>query len=98
MKTPSLKITLVTAGTVLFNIIFWQEKLAVNSILFDVFVLLSVFYLYPAAFTKPIIKWMLTAHCITLLAVIIHNTFLSKLAFSVTLMLVIVFSQYRHRS
>ena len=98
MKTPSLKITLVTAGTVLFNIIFWQEKLAVNSILFDVFVLLSVFYLYPAAFTKPIIKWMLTAHCITLVAVIIHNTFLSKLAFSVTLMLVIVFSQYRHRS
>lgn len=75
MKPPSLKITLVITGAVLFNIVFWQEKLAVNSIFFDVFVLLSVFYLYPAAFTQPVIKWMLTAHCITLVAVIIHNTF-----------------------
>lgn len=98
MKMATLKILLVTAGAVLFNIIFWQEKLAVNALLFDAFVLWSVFYLYPAAFTKPAMKWLLLAHAVALITVIVHNTVLSKLAFSVTLLLVVVFTQYLHRS
>ena len=98
MKTPTLKIVLLCAGTILFNIIFWQEKIAVNALLFDAFILLSVFKLYPAAFTKPVIKWLLLAHVIALATLIIHNTLLSKMAFSVTLLLVVVFTQFLHRS
>ncbi len=98
MKTPTLKIVLLCAGTILFNIIFWQEKIAVNALLFDAFILLSVFNLYPAAFTKPAMKWLLLAHVIALATLIIHNTMLSKLAFSVTLLLVVVFTQFLHRS
>ncbi len=37
-------------------------------------------------------------HLLTLLAVLLHNTLLSKLACSVTLLLVIAFAQYLHRS
>ena len=55
-------------------------------------------YLYPAALKKPAIKWLLAAHIITVVAVLVHNTVLSKLAFSVTLLLVVVFIQYLHRS
>ncbi len=98
MKTPTLKIALLFAGTILFNIIFWQEKVAVNVLLFDAFILLSVFNLYPAAFTKPAMKWLLLAHVVTIATVIIHNTLLSKLAFSATLLLVVVFTQFLHRS
>ena len=98
MKVATLKIILITAGAVLFNIIFWQEKLALNALLFDAFVLWSVFYLYPAAFTKPEMKWLLLAHAVALITVIVHNTVLSKLAFSATLLLVVVFTQYLHRS
>ncbi len=98
MKMATLKIVLVTAGAVLFNIIFWQEKLASNALFFDAFIIGTVFYLYPAAFTKPAMKWLLLAHVITLLAVIVHNTILSKLAFCTTLLLVVVFTQYLHRS
>jgi Domain of unknown function (DUF4173) len=98
MKNEPLKILLVTAGAVLFNIIFWHEKLAVNAVFFDLFVLGSVFYLYPSSLTNRLMKWLLAAHFITLASVIIQNTFLSKLAFSATLLLVVVFSQYRHRS
>ncbi|MEO6729630.1 MAG: DUF4173 domain-containing protein [Ferruginibacter sp.] len=98
MSTASLKISLVTAGAVLFNLIFWQEKFALNSLLFDAFVLWSVFYLYPGAFAKPVMKWLCGAHIITVAAVLIQNTLLSKLAFSTTLLLVIAFTQYRHRS
>jgi hypothetical protein len=98
MKVASLKMILVTAGAVLFNIIFWQEKLAVNAVLFDVFVLSSVFFLYPAAFTKPAMKWLVLDHLVALTTVIVHNTLLSKIAFSTTLLLVVVFTQYLHRS
>jgi hypothetical protein len=98
MKTVTLKIMLVIAGALLFNIIFWQEKLAINTLLFDAFILLSVFRLYPAAFTKPAMKWLLLAHAVALATLIIHNTVLSKLAFSSTLLLVVVFTQFLHRS
>lgn len=98
MKSESFKLLLVITGAVLFNIIFWHEKLAVNAILFDVFVLWSVFYLYPSTFANPLMKWLLIAHGFTLLAVIIQNTYLSKIAFSATLVMVVAFSQYLHRS
>lgn len=98
MKPALIKLSLVTAGAVLFNIIFWQEKLALNALLFDVFILSSVFYLYPAAFTKPAMKWLLLAHAVALVTVIVHNTELSKIAFGVTLLLLVVFIQYLHRS
>jgi hypothetical protein len=98
MKPPALKIVLLFTGTILFNIIFWQEKIAVNALLFDVFILASVFYLYPAAFTKPAMKWLLLAHVVTLVTLVVHNTVLAKLAFSATLLLVVVFTQFLHRS
>jgi hypothetical protein len=43
-------------------------------------------------------KWLIAANIITLAAVIIHNTILSKIAFCSTLLLVIIFAQYLHRS
>ncbi|MFM6926014.1 MAG: DUF4173 domain-containing protein [Ferruginibacter sp.] len=98
MKTPALKIILLISGAVLFNIIFWQEKMAVNTLLFDAFIVASVFYLYPAALTKPAMKWLLPAHAVTLVTLVVHNTVLAKLAFSATLLLVVVFTQFLHRS
>ena len=98
MKTPALKIVLLFTGTILFNIVFWQEKIAINALIFDVFVLLSVFNLYPAAFTRPAMKWLLLAHVVTLCTLVLHNTVLTKLAFSATLLLVVIFTQFLHRS
>jgi hypothetical protein len=98
MKPAFVKLLLLAVGAILFNIIFWQEKMALNTIIFAVFVLGSVFYLYPAAFTKPVIKWLLLAHGVAAATLLLHNTVLSKIAFSVTLLLVVVFIQYWHRS
>lgn len=98
MKTASLKVGLVIAGAFLFNIIFWQEKLAINTVPFDAFILAAVFYLYQPVFKKPVMKWLLLVHIIAVAAVIIQNTILSKLAFISTLLLVTVFTQYAHRS
>ena len=66
MKPESIKILLVTAGAVLFNVIFWHQKMAVNTLFFDAFILWFVFYLYPDSFKKKIpMKWLLAAHIIT---------------------------------
>ncbi len=98
MKSSLVKFFLVTTGAVLFNIFFWNEKLALNSLLFDAFILTAVFYLYPASFNKATVRWLLAAHLIALATVLIHNTVLSKLAFTSTLLLLVVFVQYLHRS
>jgi hypothetical protein len=98
MKSAHLKIILVLTGATVFNIIFWHEKFALNALLFDALVLWSVFYLYPSVLSKPVIKWLLLAHAVTIVTLIVHNTLLSKLAFGTTLLLVVMFAQFVHRS
>ena len=47
MKEGKSKLFLIISGAFIFNIIFWKEKLGVNTILFDSFVCISVFLLFP---------------------------------------------------
>jgi hypothetical protein len=89
---------LVAAGSVLFNIIFWQEKLAVNALFFDAFIIGAVFYLYPDSKSKTIARWLLLAHVVSVCMLVLHNTSVSKIAFSVTLVLFASFAEYVHRS
>lgn len=98
MKKDAIKALVTILGAIIFNLVFWQEKLAVNLLLFDLFVIGSVFYLYLGMFSKPATLWLLLGHTVTLAAVIINNTVLSKLACSVTLLLLMAFAQYLHRS
>lgn len=85
-------------GAILFNIIFWKEKLGINTILFDAFIMASVFYLYPSSVNNKTCRWIVVGHLITAAMVIIHNTILSKFGFSITLLLFVAFAQYTHRS
>ncbi len=98
MNKSIRKSLLIITGAILFNLLFWQEKLAVNMLLFDGFVLGSVFYLYPLAWAKPGVKGLCLAHLLTLGALVFQNTLLSKLACSITLLLLVSFVQYLHRS
>jgi hypothetical protein len=98
MKKESIKLTLLLSGALLFNIIFWQEKLGVNALFFDVFIIASVFVLYPQSRKNKISIILALAHFITAAMVVLHNTALSKIAYSITLLLFVSFSQYLHRS
>jgi hypothetical protein len=93
-----LKLILLAVGALVFNLVFWQEKIALNTIFFDAFIVGSVFFLYPNAFSKPQMKWLVLAHIVALCTLLYHNTVLSKIACSATLLLVVVFTQYLHRS
>jgi Domain of unknown function (DUF4173) len=98
MNKDIIKITLVTAGAFLFNLVFWQEKLGVNTLLFDAFLISALFYLYPNAGQHSTVRWLLLGHLLCLAMVLVHNTLLSKIAFTVTLLLVAAFAEYIHRS
>ncbi|MFT3826858.1 MAG: DUF4173 domain-containing protein [Chitinophagaceae bacterium] len=98
MKKNIIYLTLITAGAVLFNLVFWQEKLGINTVLFDAFLLFALSLLYPQARQNTTVRWLLVGHLICLAMVIVHNTMLSKIAFITTLLLLTAFTEYVHKS
>ncbi len=98
MKNNKMGITIILMGALLFNLVFWQEELAINSLLFDVFITGSLFFLYPTARHNRTVKYLLAAHIICIAAVIVNNTVVSKLAMGCTLLLIFAFAEYAHRS
>lgn len=100
MPTTSKKtwVLLFVLGAVLFNILLWQEKIALNAILFDAFLLGMLIYLYAGAFKKTQVLLMLLLHLTTAAALLWHNTTLSKIAFLTSFGLLVGFIQYKVRS
>jgi len=98
MKLSSSKLLLVLTGAFIFNLLFWNENIGVNAVIFDAFVCTGVFVLYPSCRNNKACRWLLAAQTITLAMIIIQNTILSKVAFAVTLLLFVSFSEFAHQS
>jgi Domain of unknown function (DUF4173) len=98
MKKERIKFLAIIAGAFLFNFVFWQEKMALNTILYDAFVLAILFVLYPEARRVSTVRWLTLGHLICLAMILVHNTMLSKIAFITTLGLLTGFAEYVHRS
>lgn len=98
MKLRLSKLNIIFSGAILFNIIFWKEKIGINVFLFDLFICVSVFLLFPYSLKNSASKWILAANVLTAVMILIHNTELSKISFCITLLLFVSFSQYLHRS
>ncbi len=98
MNSNIIKLTLVIAGAVLFSLLFWHEKLGVNTVLYDLFVITALFSLYPQSLRSAIVRWLVLGHLICLGMVVLHNTPVSKIAFVVTLCMLAAFAEYVHRS
>ncbi|MBC7902475.1 MAG: DUF4173 domain-containing protein [Gemmatimonadaceae bacterium] len=98
MKRTSLTtVILIITGGILFSMIFWQENLALNAILFDAFLIGSLFALYSPQKNKNFFIFLFL-HLFCLIFLILHNTDLSKISWSVTMLLTVAFAQYVHRS
>lgn len=88
----------VIAGAVLFNAIFWYEKLALNTLLFGVFVIAAISTLYPQAFRNYRAKWLLLAVVCSLSMVVIYNSAISCMAGIIAMLLLLSYCKYQHRS
>jgi hypothetical protein len=98
MNNNITKVTLVTAGAVLFNLLFWNEKLGLNTVLYDLFILSALFYMYPQSLRNTTVRWLVLGHLICLAMVVYHNTILSKIALVSTIGLLVPFAEYIHRN
>jgi hypothetical protein len=98
MKSERIKLLAAIAGALLFNFVFWQEKMALNTVLYDVFLLVMIFFLYPEARRVSTVRWLTLGHLICLAMIILNNTVLSKIGFVFTLAMVAGFAEYIHRS
>ncbi len=98
MRNNRLVILLILSGAVLFNVLFWQEQLALNALLFEVFILGTLSWLYPGALKNKIVQWLLPVHFICLATVLIYDTPVSQVALFTTLLLIAAFAEYAHRS
>lgn len=98
MNEQLRKLSLYITGAFLFNVVFYREQMALNTVFFDTFILSALFYLYPAAKANTIVRCLFVLHVLCLGTVLLHNTVLSKYAFIITLLLLTGFSEYTHRS
>ena len=98
MKSTSRRLLLITSGALLFNFIFWNEKLGINTIIFDAFICTSVFFIFPYSIQSSVSRWLFAGHIISAALVVFQNTIIAKISFSVTLLLFVSFSQFLHRS
>ena len=98
MKKTASKLFLIISGAFIFNVLFWKEKLGLNAVLFDSFICISAVILFPYSLKNNISKWLFAGHIISAAMVLIQNTLLSKISFTITLLLFVSFSQYLHRS
>src|ERR1700754_5067778 len=92
-----IRIVLVAAAAVLFNMVFWQEKFGLNTLLYDAFVLGALFFLYPQARHYSTVRWLFLGHLTCLAMVLVNNTVLSVMGFAITLILLAGFAEYMHR-
>lgn len=98
MKSNRVKFYTVLMGAFLFNLLFWQEKMGVNTLFYDAFLLTALFSLYPEARPVSTVRWLLAGHLICLAMILVQNTLLSMIAFSITFLLLVAYIQFVHRS
>ncbi|RYY30515.1 MAG: hypothetical protein EOO04_04530 [Chitinophagaceae bacterium] len=94
---PSL-VVLTVVGTVLFNLVFWNESTGINFLVFSGFIVLAICKTYPSALKHRLSVLTLAAHLVSIALIIIHGTGLSAVSAMITLFLFAAFSAHSHRS
>lgn len=98
MKQETQKLFWIIIGAVLFNWVFWNEKMGLNTALFGLFIVTILFFLYPKARHSSLVRWLLAGHLLCLAMVLWHNSVLSKVAYMLTLSILVAFIHFIHRS
>jgi len=97
-RTTAAKVMLVFLGAVLYQALFFQEKMALNFSLYSAFSLLGLWWFYVRQHSNPSFWWALLCHLLATASVLVHNTPLAKIAAVVSLLLCAVQAAFPHRS
>ncbi|TAD90799.1 MAG: hypothetical protein EAY75_04135, partial [Bacteroidetes bacterium] len=92
------KATLVLFGALLYQALFFQEKMALNFSVYSAFCLVALWWFYVRPLGNRNFWWAAFCHVIALAAVLVHNTLLAKIAAVLTLLLCGVQAAFPHRN
>lgn len=95
MKTKSNYLLLATLiGGILFNLIFWSERLAINLLIYSLFVLTITFFNDEVIKTSKLKIYGL-AHLFAAVLVVVNNSDLSLATYYISFLLFVGFSHYQ---
>lgn len=98
MKVSGSKLIWIVGGAIVFNLVFWGEKMGVNMFFYDAFIIGALLYLYPEARRSSTTRWLLAGHLVCLAMVIVQNTPISAFGYVITLISFVLTAQLQHRS
>ena len=95
MKKEIIENGLFIIGVILYNIIFWEEQMGLNTLLFAVFVIGSLFYLNPESRHSTIARLTALGTLFTALMVVFLNSQFSKVIHVLSMITMIGFIHQR---
>jgi hypothetical protein len=78
MQQSIAKTIAVCIGSILFNLIFWNEKQGFNVLIFDLFIGGALIYFNPAAFKMRSVQLITAGTLISALLIVLHNSLIVK--------------------
>lgn len=91
MNPSRLQLSLLVLFTLLYNYFFWEEKAGINLLIFSVLLLGAALYQNPLSLLRKNV-WVAAGFTITTaLMVVLHNSFVSKLAHLVSFFITVGF-------
>lgn len=78
MKKSIIPPIAVLLGAILFNLLFWNEKLGLNTLLFDIFIVATLWLIDKEPFSTPSVKITVGGTLLAATLIVWHNSFLVK--------------------
>jgi hypothetical protein len=78
MQHSTTKTLAVFIGSILFNLIFWNEKQGVNMLIFDVFIVGALFFFNAEAFKIRSVQLVAGGTLAAALLIVVHNSLIVK--------------------
>ena len=95
MKKELISSLLVLLGSLLYAFLFWQEKMGLNTLIFSVFILISLFILRPESWQSQRVFTVAASTFVTAVLVVWHNSLLVKMVHVASFLMLIGFVQRR---
>lgn len=98
MKSNKLIFVLVLIGALAFNFFFWQEKMGLNVLLFDLFVIASMFWIHPNIKQKKTVLLTAGGTLLAALFIVFNNSLFSKIVHLLSMVSFVGFAHARNLS
>lgn len=84
MKQQIISSILVLIGALLFNVLFWNEELGINTAIFTFFIMGSLYFLYEESRSEKSVRITMLGTLLLSILVVLNNSVFSKVIFSLS--------------